>query len=159
MIKKIALTLFVFFAIISFSFKSHAQIDVSKYEVISPLESSFSTTDKNIFINGKAPTGTDVNIDVYGTTDLTKKNFNLSKLPEEKDYINIDDIVVTSGNMGFFQNEISLVLGINKIILDFGIKEIEPKEYIIYLYDKEAESQNIKNASQKKISELVPLLK
>lgn len=159
MIKKLVLSLFVFFAIINFSFESHAEVDLSKYEVISPVEDSFSTTDKNIFINGKAPTGTDVTIDVYGTTDLTKKNFNLSKLPSEEDYISLEEVVVTSGNMGFFQNEISLVLGINKIILDFGIEELEPKEYIIYVYDKSVETENIKNASQKKISELVPMLK
>jgi hypothetical protein len=157
--KKILLSLFVFFTIISFSFKSHAEVDINKYEIISPIESTFSTTDTNIFINGKAPTGTDVNIDIYGTTDLTKKNFNLSKLPNEQDYINIDRVTVTSGNMGFFQNEISLVLGINKISLDFGIEELKPKEYIIYVYDKSMETQNIKNSSQKKISDLVPLFK
>lgn len=159
MFKKILISLFVFFTIISFSFKSHAEVDTTKYEIISPVESTFSTTDANVFINGKAPTGTNVNIYIYGTTDLTKKNFNLSKLPNEEDYINIDQVTAISGNMGFFQNEIPLVLGINKIRLDFGIEGLEPKEYIIYVYDISMEKQNIKNSSQKKITDLVPLLK
>lgn len=161
MFKKIVLSLFVFFAIITFSITGQAQkVDLSKYEVIYPIEEKISSTvDKNILINGKAPTGSNVNIDIYVTTDLTKKNFNLSKLPEESDYISTSTTNLTSGNMGFFQHEVSLVLGINKIILDFGIKEIDPKEFIIYVYDNSMEIGNFKNPSPKKITELVPILK
>lgn len=160
MYKKIALSLLVFFAIITFSFTSQAQkVDITKYEVIYPLETNSSTTDRNILINGKAPTGSNVNIDIYVTTDLTKKSFNLSKLPEESDYISTTKAELTSGNMGFFQHEVSLVLGINKIILDFGIKELDPKEFIIYVYDNSIEMTSTKNSSQKKITELAPNLK
>lgn len=160
MLKRIILGLFVFFAIISFNSSIYAQkVDLSKYEIISPVEKTSSTSDRNILINGKAPTGSNVTIDIYTTTDLTKKNFNLSKMPEEADYINTNTVKLTSGNMGFFQHEASLVLGINRIILDFGIKELSPSEFIIYVYDNNLEAQNIKAGSQKKMSEIVPLLK
>lgn len=158
--KKIALSLFVFLAIISFSFTSQAEkVDLSKYEIINPVEKISSTADRNLLINGKAPSKSKVNIDMYVTTDLTRKNFNLSKLPEDSDYIATNKIELTSGNMGFFQHEISLVLGMNKIVLDFGIKELNPREFIIYVYDNTVEATSIINLNKQKFIELVPNLK
>lgn len=160
MFKKIILSLFVFFAIISFTYTSNAEkVDLSKYEIIYPVEKHSSTTDKNILINGKAPTGSNITLDIYITTDLTKKNFNLSKLPEEDDYISTDNIEIKSGNMGFFQHEVSLVLGINKIIINYGIEELSPEEFLIYVYENSVEGQSRKGANQKRIRDIVPLLK
>lgn len=151
---KVIIVLFLFFAIINIgSVSKAAKVDVSKYEVIYPVEKTSSTANNNVLVNGKAPTGTNIKIDIFITTDLTKKNFDLSKLPENKDYINTQNIQLTAGNMSYFQHEISLVNGINKMILDFGVKEILPKEYIIYVYDT-----SNGNTSRKMI-EIVPILK
>ena len=119
------------------------EVDSSKYEVLNPSKSSFSITDRVYLINGKAPTGTDVTVDVYGTTDLTKKNFNLERLPSEDDYIEIFSETVTSGNMGLFQKQIDLVMGINKIVINFGVEDVLPMEYIILVYDETIARSNI----------------
>lgn len=110
--------------------------DGKKYEITQPEKMSYSTEDKITFINGKAPAKTSITIRVYGTTDLTKKNFNLDKLPNDDDYIEIYTEDITSGNMGFFQKQLDLVMGINKIIIDFNTEDEGPKEIIVYVYDK-----------------------
>ena len=135
------------------------EVDTSKYEVLSPTKSSFSITDKVYLINGKAPTGTDVTIDVYGTTDLTKKNFNLEHLPSEDDYIEIFSEIVTSGNMGFFQKQIDLVMGINKIVITFDVEDISPMEFIILVYDKSMTQSNIINTKEARFGGLTQLKK
>ena len=139
---------------------AHAtEVDTSKYEVLNPTKSSFSITDKVYLINGKAPTGTDVTIEVYGTTDLTKKSFNLDRLPSEDDYIEIFSETVTSGNMGFFQKQIDLVMGINKVVVIFDVEEVLPMEYIIFVYDKFITETDIINPKQVRFGELTPLAK
>lgn len=135
------------------------KVDTSKYEVLNPTKNSFSITDKVYLINGKAPTGTDVTIEVYGTTDLTKKSFNLDRLPSEDDYINIFSETVTSGNMGFFQKQIDLVMGINKVVVIFDVEEVLPKEYIIFVYDKSITESDIISTKQIRFGGLTPLLK
>ena len=116
--------------------KSKVTVDLSKYELLTPEKPLYSTENKTLQLNGKAPSGSEIKLEVFGTTDLTKKSFNLTKLPSEKDYIQIIDEVITSGNMGFFQKQIELVMGINKIIIDFGLEGVNPIEIIIYVYDK-----------------------
>ena len=71
----------------------------------------------------------------YGTTDLTRRNFNLDNLPLAEDYILIHTDSVISGNMGFFQKQLDLVRGINKINIDFGVEGVANKEIIVYKYD------------------------
>lgn len=135
------------------------EVDTSKYEVLNPTKDSSSITDKVYLINGKAPTGTDVTIEVYGTTDLTKKSFNLERLPEEDDYINIFSETVTSGNMGFFQKQIDLVMGINKVVVIFDVEEVLPMEYIIFVYDKSIAESDIIGPKQIRFGGLTPLVK
>lgn len=141
---------------IAITTKSNVTMDLSKYEILTPEKSSYSTENKNLQLNGKAPSGSEVKIEVYGTTDLTKKSFNLTKLPSEKDYIQVIDEVVTSGNMGFFQKQIELITGINKIIIDFGLEDVNPVEIIIYVYDKSMAQGAINTTKEVKISNLIP---
>ncbi len=165
--KRIIASMIIAFNIMSISTFAYAapeasksvNIDQSKYEILNPKKSSFSTTDKVILISGKAPTGTQVNIDMYGTTDLTKTNFNLEVLPEEEDYIELASEVVTSGNMGFFQKQMDLVLGINKIVVDFNVEGLSPNEIIIYVYDKSKAEINLVKPKETKLIEFIPLLK
>lgn len=110
--------------------------DGKKYEITKPEKLSYSTESKIALINGKAPVKTSILIKVYGTTDVTKKNFNLDKLPTNSDYIEIFKETIKSGNMGVFQKQLDLVMGINKIIIDFNVEGESPKEIIVYVYDK-----------------------
>lgn len=169
MFKKVAICILIVLSIVSFSSYSYAtdivvtakkntKVDTSRYEILNPEKSSFSTENKVILINGKAPTGTVVTIDTYGTTDLTKKSFNLDKLPTDKDYIKILTEEVTSGNMGFFQREINLIMGVNKVIINFGVEDLLPVEIIIYVFDKVAAERSINNHRGLKISEILPMM-
>ena len=72
---------------------------------------------------------------LYGTTDLTRKNFNLANLPKEEEFIKRATEEIKSGNMGFFKKEVDLILGINKIVVKFDKTDVA-KEIIIYVYDK-----------------------
>lgn len=153
MLRRLVASFLIILTIFSFGTLSYG---ASKYQVLNPEKSSFSTRNKVILINGKAPTGTEVNIDVYGTTDLTKKSFNLDKLPSEKDYINILSESAKAGNMGFFQKELNLILGINKIIVNFNVEGLEPMEFIVYCYDKT--EPGIAGSKEIKFSEIVPKL-
>lgn len=144
---------------IAITTKSNVTIDLSKYEILTPEKSSYSTENKNLQLNGKAPSGSEVKIEVYGTTDLTKKSFNLTKLPSEKDYIQVINDVVISGNMGFFQNQIELIMGINKVIIDFGLEDVNPIEIIIYVYDKPMAQGAINVTKEVKVSNLIPVSK
>lgn len=116
--------------------KIEQKVDHSKYRITNPEKTSYSTEDKVAFINGVAPPRTSIAIKIYGTTDLTKKNFNLDKLPSDKDYIKIFEETIQSGNMGFFQKQLDLVMGINKININFGVEGKKPYEIIVYVYDK-----------------------
>ena len=161
MIKRLLVCLLIalfFISINVFDDTAYAsEIDINKYEILNPTRNSFSITDKVYLINGKAPTGTDVTIDIYGTTDLTKKNFNLEQLPLEEDYIEIFTETITSGNMGFFQKQIDLVMGINKVIIDFNVEDILPMEYIILVYDESITQTNIINLSESRFGGITNL--
>lgn len=107
------------------------------YEVINPDRDSFSTETKVALINGKAPAKTPITIKLYGTTGGNRNNtFNLNKLPSSKDYIEVSSDTIYSGNLGFFQKQQDLVMGINKIVIDFGAKDVKPIEIIVYVYEK-----------------------
>ena len=152
-------TSFSYAAPITITTKSNVTMDLSKYEILTPEKPLYSTENKNLQLNGKAPSGTEIKLEAFGTTDLTKKNFNLTKLPSEKDYIQVIDEVVTSGNMGFFQKQIELVMGINKIVIDFGLEDVNPVEIIIYVYDKSVAQGAINSTKEVKISNLIPIEK
>lgn len=129
--------------------------DISKYQVINPEKDAYSTEDKVIFINGKAPSGTAIVIKVYGTTDLTRKSFNLLKLPTKNDYIEVFNETVKAGNMGFFDKQLDLVTGINKIIIDFGVDGVPTVEKIVYVKIPEmgAETKEVK------LTDMIQILK
>lgn len=129
--KRILACLLIVLSVVSFSSMGFATnlVDTTKYEILNPEKSSYSTNDKVILINGKAPSGTEVKIDVYGTTDLSKEgNFTLDKLPTEKDYILLLSETTVSGNMGLFQKQLDLLKGVNKIVIDFQVEGVEPVE-------------------------------
>ncbi len=142
---------------ISITTKSNVTMDLSKYEILTPEKPLYSTENKNLQLNGKAPSGSEIKLEVFGTTDLTKKSFNLTKLPSEKDYIQVINEVITSGNMGFFQKQIELVMGINKVVIDFGLEGVNPVEIIIYVYDKAVAQVAINVTKEIRISNLIPL--
>lgn len=111
-------------------------VDISKYQITSPEDKSFTSKEKIAFINGKAPSGTTITIKIYGTTDLTRKAFNLYKLPEKEDYIEIHEEEIEVGNMGFFDKQLELVTGINKIVINFNVKGVPLEEFIIFVEPK-----------------------
>ena len=110
--------------------------NVEGYEVINPDKESFSTKDRVALINGKAPRNTPINIKLYGTTDLNKKNFNLNKLPGKDDYVEVSSETIYAGNLGFFQKQQDLVMGMNKVQINFGANGVKPIEILIYVYEK-----------------------
>ena len=123
------------------SIVSFGNASAQTYEVINPEKKAYSTMNKVVLVNGKAPTGTTITIDLYGTTDLTRKTFNLGNLPKDEDYIKRLTESATSGNMGFFQKELALVLGVNKVVIQFDETDLS-EEIIIYVYDKSNLSQD-----------------
>lgn len=131
--------------------KEEKKVDISKYQVINPEKNAYSTEDKVIFINGKAPSGTSIGIKLYGTTDLTRKSFNLLKLPGKDDYIEVLDETVKAGNMGFFDKQLDLVTGINKVIIDFGVDGVPSVEKIIYVKVPETGT----NAKEVKLTNII----
>lgn len=169
--RKIVATLLVCLSIFSISTFGYASnsltvkakpgiiIDTSKYEILKPEKDLYSTDDKIFLINGKAVPGTEISIEVYGTTDLTRKNFNLDKLPSEKDYIQVLTETLNAGNIGFFQKQMELVKGINKVVINFNVEGLLPVEIIVYVYDKVLAEGTINSTKEVKISELLPLLK
>lgn len=109
--------------------------DKTKYHLTKPEKNSYSTENKIAFIHGRAPSGTSITIEVYGTTDLTRKGFDLLNLPEEVDYIEIFTETIKSGNMGLFDKQLNLISGINKIIINYGVEGIDPEIIIIYVIE------------------------
>lgn len=164
--KKILASLFIGTSLFAISSVGHSagfntkveteqKVDISKYQVINPEKKAYSTEDKITFINGKAPSGAEITIEVYGTTDLTRKNFDLLKLPEEDDYIEISTDTIKSGNMGFFDKELELVTGINKIIVKFDVEEVSPVEIIIYVKSSDTGNQT----NEVKLKDIITILK
>ena len=133
--------------------KSSVNIDKSKYGLINPEKTAYTSKERVTFINGKAPAETKITIKVYGTTDLTRKNFNLHKLPKKDDYIEFYSGQVVAGNMGFFDKQLDLVSGINKIILNFNVEGVPNIEIIVYV-----QNDLTKAAKRIKISDIIPLM-
>ena len=154
--KKVAASLFIFVMIFSFSTAGYAanmstarpqvarRMDRSKYQVTVPDEGSIATEKKVALISGKAPTGTNIIIEVYGTTDLTGKNFTLTNLPKDSDYILISKETIKSGKLGFAK-EVELVSGINKVIVIFKVDGVTSVEKIFYVYDKALAEEAARN--------------
>lgn len=134
-----------------------ANVDLSQYEIIKPVAAKVSTPDKNLLVSGKAVPGSEVIIELYGTSDLTKKTYNLTNLPLEEDYILILEEAIKTGNMGYFQKQLILVNGVNKVIIDFAEEGIIPVKILAYAYDKQTRTSSVVREIQ--ISHVKPLLK
>lgn len=159
MYKKMILSLIVIIFIVGLSNAGFASATNDRYEIIKPEKLSFSSSEKILLINGRAPSGTEISISVYGTTDLTRRSFNLDKLPTEQEYILIATEKVTSGNLGLFQKQMDLVRGINKIIIDFGVSGVPSREYIIFTYDPLRTEINIPLSVDSRFGDLINLVK
>jgi len=132
--RRIIASFLLVLTVLSFTGGSSAYAS-SNYKVLNPEKNAFSTMNKVVLVNGKAPTGTKVIMEVHGTTDLSRKNFNLANLPKDKDYIKRLTESAEAGNMGFFQKELALALGVNKVVVKFDKTKLS-EEIIIYVYDK-----------------------
>ncbi|NLY10066.1 MAG: hypothetical protein GXZ11_09320 [Tissierellia bacterium] len=133
-----------------------ANVDLSKYEIIHPTELTLTTSEKNLMVSGKAVSGTKVTIKLFGTSDAKKKHYDLNKLPPKEEYILLQEDIQKSGNMEFFQKQLVLVNGVNKIQLTFEDTRIAPVEILVYV------SENTANDTVNKeirISNVKPLLK
>lgn len=154
--KKLLIAFFICVSIITFSTVSNAasNIDKTKYEVINPDKKAFTSKEKITFINGKAPSKTKITIKGYGTTDLTRKNFNLHNLPKKDDYIESYSHEVVAGNMGFFYKQLKLVSGINKILVNFNVDGVPDVEIIILV-----QTNMPRVADRMKILSIMPMRK
>lgn len=171
--KKLIIGFFLCASVMAFSSVSHAtlgnatkteiksgvnidkkEVDTSKYELINPEKRAYTSSDKVTFINGKAPSDTRITIKVYGTTDLTRRNFNLHKLPGKDDYIESYVEEIVAGNMGFFDKQLDLVSGINKIIINFNVEGVADIELIVFV-----QTNLTRAAEQIKITNIIPLIK
>lgn len=135
--------------------KVEQKVDITKYHLTEPTNEAYTIYDKITFINGKAPAGTSIVIEVYGTTDLTRKSFDLSKLPTEKDYIEVYKETIKAGNIGTFEKQLDLVTGINKIIITFEVEGVEPIELIVLVKTPET----LSNIRESKFTDILPLLR
>ncbi len=166
MIKKMLFSLVIFLAFLSIGEISYATSTINQtttsgieYDIIKPDKQSYSSSEKVVLINGKAPSSTEVTIEVYGTTDLTRRNFNLDNLPLAEDYILIYTDSVVSGNMGFFQKQLDLVNGINKINIDFGVEGVANKEIIVFKYNVERADVRLPYIRTNSSRILIPLIR
>ena len=143
MFKRTLASLMIIMAVLGFASFAHASTVTTgnaistrtDYEIIKPEKEIYSSSERVVLINGRAPSGTEITVELYGTTDLTRRSFNLDRLPAHEDYILIKSDSVTSGNLGFFQKQMDLVRGINKLVIDFGVEGVEDKEFIVFKYD------------------------
>ncbi|QQY79738.1 hypothetical protein EDD65_11336 [Keratinibaculum paraultunense] len=153
--KKITANLFIILIIFSFSLTGYAasaktlNIQIAKknnndYQVTVPSKNAIATDKKTVLISGKAPKGTSIVIEVYGTTDLTGQNFSLTNLPQNNDYILISKETINAGKIGFAK-EVELVSGINKVMVIFKVNGVDTVEKIFYVYDKALAEKAAKN--------------
>ena len=136
--KKVISSLFVLIVIFSFSTVGYgtSMDKADRYQVKAPEEGSLFT-EKVTVVSGRAPEGTNIVIEVHGTADLTGKNYTLTKLPKEGDYVCISSEVIKAGELGFAK-EVKLVTGINKIVVIFKVDGGPPSvDKVVYVYDKE----------------------
>ena len=141
--KKIVTSFFALIVIFSFSTVGYgtSMDKVNRYQVKAPEEGSLFT-EKVTVVSGRAPKGTDIVIEVYGTADLTGKNYTLTRLPKEGDYVRISSELIKSGELGFAK-EVKLVTGINKIVVIFKVNGGAPSVgRIVYVYDKEVAKES-----------------
>ncbi len=130
--------------------------DSDKYQIIKPEKDIFASPDKTILVSGKAPDGTNVTIEVFGTTDMTRNNYNLNNLPSEKDYIRRYSKIIKVGRLGYFSEELDLILGVNKIVVTFrnAADEVVGQK-IVYVSDLDEASKSVKSITDQKLSDIM----
>jgi hypothetical protein len=127
------------------------QIEVAKKDggcqIIRPEEDKFKTSDNIIALTGKSPKGTTVTIELFGTTDLTRRKFSLNNLPSSKDYVRFYSKTFKVGPSGMFAEQLNLRLGVNKIKVTFRVTNSnKPRsEKIVYVIDTSQAKQTISN--------------
>ncbi len=168
MFKRTLASLMIMIAVLGFASFTHASnittgnaiTTRTDYEIIKPERQIYSSSERVVLINGKAPSGTEITVELYGTTDLTRRSFNLDRLPSSDDYISIASEKITSGNLGFFQKQMDLVRGINKLVIDFGVDGVEDKEFIVYKYDiRSTTDVRLPYTRDRSINNMVPLIR
>ncbi len=154
--KKIIASLFIIIGIFSFSSTGYGanmntssvqvarRTDRNRYQVTVPSEDAIATDKKTALISGKAPSGTNIVIEVYGTMDLTGKNFSLTNLPKSSDYILISKETIKAGQVGFAK-EVELVSGINKVVVIFRVNGVNTVEKVYYVYDNALAEEAVRN--------------
>lgn len=144
--RRTIISLFVLIMILTIpnmGYAANARRNINNYQVNIPSDPATSTKEKVTLVSGNAPNGTEIVIEVYGTTDLTGKKFNLNKLPNDTDYILISSETIKSGRLGFAK-EVELVNGINKVVVIFKVNGVPQEQRIIYVYDKALAEEAVK---------------
>lgn len=146
--KKLLAILLVLLAVFSISKVGYTASvnNKSRYQVITPEKDYSATKKKTVLISGKAPQGTEIIIEVYNAIDLTGKNYSLTRLPKDEDYVLVSSKTIKSGAAGFGE-EIELILGVNKIVVKFNVNGIPSVEKIFYYYEVERAVEALKNPS------------
>lgn len=145
------LCLFIF-TIGSSSFAKDAYV----FKVTKPDEDIYSTVDDTLFINGSAPKNTSVEIKHY-LMDISYKEFESykDKYPEPEDfrehfeeeknkddgYEELSKISISVGSLGIFSKKLSIMKGLNKIVITDGANS--QRVFYIYLTDAEKLSESI----------------
>lgn len=130
--------------------------DSSKYQIISPEKDIFASSDRTVLVSGKAPNGTSVIIDAFGTTDMTRNNFSLTNLPDDKDYVRRCRETMKVNGSGLFSKELDLILGVNKIVVTFRNDSDEViGQKIIYVSDLNQANKSVNNISTSRISDIM----
>lgn len=130
--------------------------DNSKYKIIKPEKDMFASSDKTVLVSGTAPEGTSVTIEAFGTTDMTRNNFNLTNLPDEKDYIRRCSETIKVGGMRCFSKELNLILGVNKIVVTFrNAEDNVVGQKIIYVSDLDQANKSVNSIPDSKMSDIM----
>lgn len=128
----------------------------NKYQIISPDKDIFATSEKTVLLSGKAPAGTNITIEAFGTTDMTGKNFNLSNLPNEKDYIRRYSDTIKVGDSELYSRELNLILGVNKIVVTFRNSDDKVVgQKIIYVSDLNQVNKSVNSIPGSKRSDVM----
>ncbi len=130
--------------------------DSSKYQIIKPEKDIFASPDRIVLVSGKAPDGTNVIIEAFGTTDMTRNNFSLTNLPNDKDYVRRLSETMKVNGSGLFSKELDLILGVNKIVVTFkNASDQVVAQKIIYVSDLNQANKSVKSIPDKKLSDIM----
>lgn len=129
--------------------------DVYVFKVTKPDQDIYSTIDETLFINGSAPKNANVEIkhylkdisfkdfesykDKYPKLDDFKKHFE-EEVIKDDEYEELSKTSISVGSLGIFSKKLSLMNGLNKIVVSTAKSE---KVFYIYLTDTDKLSESI----------------